>query len=201
MPDIVYILTNEAMPGYVKIGKTKSGLSQRLRQLDVTSLPLPFECFFAAKVADCDVVERLLHDAFADRRTRKNREFFEISPERVASALKLAAIEEVAGDDNVLEPEAKAAIAQAVNRRPAFNFTMVDIPIGATLVHGADENSTCKVVDSKCVEFEQEVLSLSDAALRVFHRLGRTWKAVSGPGNWLYENETLDARRRRFEQL
>ena len=97
------------MQGYVKIGKTKKSLSQRLKQLDVTSLPLPFECFFAAEVENCDVVERLLHDAFADRRTRKSREFFEIAPERVASALKLAALREITVED-VLDDEARVAI-------------------------------------------------------------------------------------------
>ena len=198
MPDIIYILTNEAMQGYVKIGKTKKSLSQRLKQLDVTSLPLPFECFFAAEVENCDVVERLLHDAFADRRTRKSREFFEIAPERVASALKLAALREITVED-VLDDEARVAIKETIERRAPFNFAIVNVPIGATLVHTGDEATTCQVANSKQVEFEGELVSLSDAALRVYHRLGKNWKTVSGPTSWLYENETLDARRRRIE--
>lgn len=198
MPDIIYILTNEAMQGYVKIGKTKKSLSQRLKQLDVTSLPLPFECFFAAEVENCDVVERLLHDAFADRRTRKSREFFEIAPERVASALKLAALREITVED-VLDDEARVAIKETIERRSPFNFAIVNVPIGATLVHTGDEATTCQVANSKQVEFEGELVSLSDAALRVYHRLGKNWKTVSGPATWLYENETLDARRRRIE--
>lgn len=198
MPDIIYILTNEAMQGYVKIGKTKKSLSQRLKQLDVTSLPLPFECFFAAEVENCDVVERLLHDAFADRRTRKSREFFEIAPERVASALKLAALREITVED-VMDDEARVAIKETIERRSPFNFAIVNVPIGATLVHTGDEATTCQVANSKQVEFEGELVSLSDAALRVYHRLGKNWKTVSGPTSWLYENETLDTRRRRIE--
>ncbi len=198
MPDIIYILTNEAMQGYVKIGKTKKSLSQRLKQLDVTSLPLPFECFFAAEVENCDVVERLLHDAFADRRTRKSREFFEIAPERVASALKLAALREITVED-VMGDEARVAIKETIERRSPFNFAIVNVPIGATLVHTGDEATTCQVANSKQVEFEGELVSLSDAALRVYHRLGKNWKTVSGPTSWLYENETLDTRRRRIE--
>ena len=198
MPEIIYILTNEAMQGYVKIGKTKKSLSQRLKQLDVTSLPLPFECFFAAEVENCDVVERLLHDAFADRRTRKSREFFEIAPERVASALKLAALREITVEV-VLDDEARVAIKETIERRAPFNFAIVNVPIGATLVHTGDEATTCQVANSKQVEFEGELVSLSDAALRVYHRLGKNWKTVSGPTSWLYENETLDTRRRRIE--
>jgi len=93
--DIVYILTNEAMPGLVKVGKTTSDLLSRIRALDTTGIPLPFECFFAAEVADCHLAEKLIHDAFDDHRVRKNREFFEIAPERIASALKLAAVREI----------------------------------------------------------------------------------------------------------
>ncbi|MCW8946525.1 MAG: GIY-YIG nuclease family protein, partial [Sedimenticola sp.] len=51
MTNIVYVLINESMPGYVKVGRTDD-LEQRMRSLDNTSLPLPFECFYAAKVND-----------------------------------------------------------------------------------------------------------------------------------------------------
>jgi len=82
MHEIVYVLINEAMPGYVKIGKT-TDLEQRMRSLDNTSLPLPFECFYAVQVDDANHVEKHLHDAFEDSRVRKNREFFEIAPESI----------------------------------------------------------------------------------------------------------------------
>ena len=64
--EIVYILINEAMPDYVKIGRT-TNLEQRIRSLDVTSVPLPFECFYACTVRDANFVERSLHDAFGGR--------------------------------------------------------------------------------------------------------------------------------------
>ena len=53
---IVYVLINEAMPGYVKVGKTDC-IERRLQDFDWTNLPLPFECFYAAKVADAGFVE------------------------------------------------------------------------------------------------------------------------------------------------
>ena len=82
----IYILINAAMPNYVKIGKTEQAVEERMKTLDTTSVPLPFECFYAARVEDIDFVERQLHDAFGNQRVRKNREFFEIDPARVTAA-------------------------------------------------------------------------------------------------------------------
>lgn len=47
---IVYVLTNPAFDSYVKIGRTID-LEQRLRQLDNTSVPLPFRCVYAVEEA------------------------------------------------------------------------------------------------------------------------------------------------------
>ena len=85
---IVYVLVNEAFDSYVKIGKTIN-LKQRLQSLDNTSVPLPFRCVYAIQVDDMDKIEKLAHGAFADHRTRSNREFFEIDPQRVISALQM----------------------------------------------------------------------------------------------------------------
>ena len=43
MPGIVYCLENPEMPDVVKIGCT-TDIEQRLRQLDNTSVPVPFVC-------------------------------------------------------------------------------------------------------------------------------------------------------------
>lgn len=45
---IVYILSNEAMPGLLKIGlTTRKDLSARLRELYTTGVPVPFRCEYA----------------------------------------------------------------------------------------------------------------------------------------------------------
>ena len=60
---IVYVLTNPAMPGMVKIGKTGREVEARLNDLYTTGVPLPFECVYAARVADMDKVEKAFHNA------------------------------------------------------------------------------------------------------------------------------------------
>ena len=77
---IVYVITNPEMPGLVKIGHTSQTIEQRLRDLDKTGVPVPFECVAAWEFEDAPGVENTLHQAFADRRVRQSREFFRVSP-------------------------------------------------------------------------------------------------------------------------
>lgn len=95
MTEIVYVLTNEAMPGLIKIGRTSGDLATRIRGLYSTGVPLPFELFFACEVANGGFVENNLHEAFGDHRVSKGREFFRLAPERARAALLIGAIREV----------------------------------------------------------------------------------------------------------
>jgi hypothetical protein len=59
IPGIVYVLTNPAMPGIVKIGKTsRESVHTRLNELYSTGVPVPFECAFAGRVQDESTVEK-----------------------------------------------------------------------------------------------------------------------------------------------
>ena len=196
MKEIIYILINESMPGYVKIGRT-TNLEQRIRSLDTTGVPLPFECFYACTVNDSNFVEKHLHDTFLDHRVRSSREFFEVSPDRVLSALKLAEIENVTPKKDFVESEEdQQALNQArITRRAAFNFKMINVPVGAELSFIKDENIKAKVVDNKSVLLNGEVLSVSNAAQKL---LNVEWPA-QGPIYWMYDGETLDERRKRLE--
>ena len=81
MPKIIYVLTNEAMPGLVKIGFTDSDVESRMTDLSRASgVPLPFECYFAAEVIDATKLEKTLHQFFAEVRVNPKREFFKIDP-------------------------------------------------------------------------------------------------------------------------
>lgn len=195
MNEIIYVLINEAMPGYVKIGRT-SNLEQRIRSLDTTSVPLPFECFYACTVKDAQFAERQLHDAFLDHRVRSSREFFEISPERAVAALKLAEIENVTPRKDFVETqEDQQALNQARKKRSVFNFSMVNIPIGAELVFSRDESIKARVIDNRSIELNGEIVSLSSSAQKI---LGYA-SGVQGTAYWMFEGELLDERRRRLE--
>jgi len=200
MDNIIYILINEAMPGYVKIGKTSNNLVQRVRDLSAsTSVPLPFTVFYACKVNDANFVEHQLHDAFDNNRVNPKREFFQIAPERVVAALKLAEIENLTPKSDLIEAqEDKEAHKEALERRGRFNFETAGIPVGAEIYFGRDETKKAKVVDlhsAKSIEFNGELTSLSTSAQKI---LGYTY-GIAGTDYWMYEGEILDERRRRIE--
>ncbi len=201
MPEgIVYVLTNEAMPGYIKIGRTGEDLLKRMRDLDSTGIPLPFACFFAKQVADAEFVEKKLHETFADVRVRHKREFFTIDPLRVRSAMDLVTGQEVTPKDDVVQDDDdEKSLEKARKRKANFNFDMVNIPHSSELVFIKDQQVTCTVIDNKKVLFEGEETSLSAAALTAARKLGYNWPSVAGPNYWTYEGETLDERRLRME--
>ena len=198
--EIIYILTNEAMPGYVKVGRTGTSLEQRVRELNSsTSIPLPFTVFYACTVKDSQFVEHQLHDAFDENRVNPKREFFNVGPERVVAALKLAEIENITPKKEFVETkEDQQALNEARERRGRFNFGMVGIPIGAELTFSRNEDIKAKVVDTHAtdsIEVNGEITSLSRSAQKI---LGFDY-GVAGTDYWMYEGETLDERRRRLE--
>ena len=203
MADIVYVLTNESMPGLVKIGRTTTSIEQRIKQLDTTSVALPFQCFYAAEVADCVFVESKLHIAFAHTRVRLNREFFRIDATQAAAAVQLAALKDVTPKNDVVndasDSQAMVAAVEKAERRARLKFSALGIPTGAVLSFAKDTSITCVVVGDGQVSYDGETLSSSASALKAIRKLGYNWSAVSGSDLWMYEDETLVARRERLE--
>lgn len=89
MRQLVYVLTNKAMPGYIKIGKTThDNVSERLKELNSTGVPFPFECAYVAEVEDCTKVEEHMHRTFHVFRENKKREFFKMDADTAIAELK-----------------------------------------------------------------------------------------------------------------
>jgi hypothetical protein len=92
MPNIVYVLTNAAMPGIVKIGMTnRADVQLRMNELYSTGVPFPFECAIARQMEDNEAleIESALHTAFGPYRVNPSREFFQIEPEQAKVLLQV----------------------------------------------------------------------------------------------------------------
>lgn len=82
---------------------------------------------------------------------------------------------------------------------PVTTFSMLHIPIGSELNFTRNEAITCTVVDSRKVEYEGEILSLSKLTITLLKR-DYNWKGnnVNGFQFWKYEDEILTDRKRAY---
>ena len=200
MPDIVYVLTNEAMPGLAKIGRTTDSVEARLTNLSShTGVPLAFECYFAAEVTDGGRMERILHQLFAEYRLNPRREFFKLDPEKVVLAISIGMFKEVTPGGAQVEPEEQEALEKVKARRPRIRLDAIGIKPGDILQFSRDESIRAVVVYDGRLEYDGETLSPSAAALKALHKLGYKTPTASGSEHWMFEGELLDERRRRME--
>ena len=187
----VYILTNEAMPGIIKIGWTENAVEQRMKELDKTGTPLPFTCFYAKRVDDPRFVESKLHEAFDEFRIRENREFFRMSADQAKAALEIASGEDVTPQGDVVETESDKVALDRERKRTRFNFAQIGIEPGEVLEFKKDPSITAKVVENDQIEFRGNITSLSPAALIIVHEMGYKWTKIAGPQFWTYKGKTL----------
>ena len=195
----VYVLTNPAFEDYVKVGRT-TNLEQRLRSLDNTSVPLPFRCVYAVEVDDEAQVERLVHQVFADHRTRTTREFFEIDPQRVIAALKLTRGRDVTPKGDIAEDDEGVKALEKATRKPrkVYKFSDAGLKFGDIIKYANNAEITAQIVSEKKVLFEGEETSLSKSALTLLQRDGYTWQTVNGWQYWMFEEETISERLERI---
>ena len=198
---IVYILTNESMPDTIKVGITEN-LDRRIRELDNTSTPLPFECYYAVEVENASVIEKKIHEGLDDKRIRQNREFFNATPEQAKAILEIAEVmggKNVTPTEDIVEtPQDKQALDTARKKRSKFNFGMVNIEPGTILEFVKDKTITCEVIDDSKIKFRGEVTSLSASANTVLHEMGYDWEQAHGPKFWMHQGKSL--RDLRFEK-
>lgn len=190
--EIVYVLTNPAMPGFVKIGKTSGDdVNARLAQLYTTGVPFPFELRFACRIPNSSEVEKALHIAFAPYRVNAKREFFSIEPEQAIAILKLLHVEEATVEIESMPSHISAEEIQAATqykaRRPNLNFKEMGLPIGSMLKFTEGE-SVVTVVSEKLVRLGDDDVSLT-AATRTL--LGLDY-SVNPTRYWTYEGILLN---------
>jgi len=192
---IVYILTNESMPDTIKVGITDN-LERRMRELDNTSTPLPFECYYAVEVQDAKVIEKKIHEGLDDKRVRQNREFFNATPEQAKAILEIAEVmggKNVTPKEDIVEtPQDKQALENARKKRGRIDyFGILGIQKGTTLTFSKDENITCVVSDNGKIIFRDKETTLSGSALLITNEMGYDWGQVQGAGYWCYQGKTL----------
>lgn len=193
---IVYVLSNSAMPGLVKIGMTtRESIDTRMKELYSTGVPVPFDCEYACEVkaSDCAKIEKALHKAFKPNRINDNREFFSIKPEQATAILELfdrkdittevtAEIEnDLTIDDKVASEKIKSA------RRPPLNYKEMGIAVGSKLLFTKDLTVEIVISGDKRVTYQGEEKSLTAVTKQL---LGIT-HALQPTAYWTFEGKNL----------
>lgn len=188
---VVYILTNQSMPGIVKIGITSGTVEERMRGLYSTGVPLPFECYFALEVENSLNIEKKLHHGLDDFRVNDSREFFEIDPEKAKALLSMVPGKDVTPNKDVVDNKIDQEALDKSRNKNRFHFASVGIEPGEILEFKKDKSIIAKVLENDKIEFRGQVMSLSPAALIVIHEMGYEWTKIAGPQFWCYKGKTL----------
>ena len=206
----VYILTNPSFKeDWVKIGKSSRPVDVRSKELDNTAVPMPFEIYATLKTSKYEEVEKLIHktiDRLTDLRIRQNREFFNVPPAKaldilrdISNTLDDAEIEEVYLGDVQFKKADPEEPTENGKKRARFKFSMVHIPIGATLVF-APTGIEVKVADENHVEYDGRIYGLSPFVGTFMPEKRRSISgAYNGTKYFTYNGETLYNLRIRYE--
>lgn len=211
-PGYVYILTNPSFKeDWVKIGRSSRPVDVRSKELDNTAVPLPFEIFATLKTVKYDIVEKKIHkaiDRLTDLRIRQNREFFNIKPEL---ALEILRDEAMTLDDaevtmyrdnkplNPVDQNSPIDPIPSPPHRPRFKFSMVNIPIGSTLIF-VPTGVKVRVASDDQIEYDGRIYKLSPFVGTFMPAEKRnTSGAYQGAKFFTYKGEILDNIRSKIE--
>lgn len=182
----IYIMTNPALKGMVKIGFA-TDVEARRKQLSTSALPYEYEVY-ATYETEGKLEDKKLHKLIdklnPELRVSKNREFFVMSAEDAFELLE--AIATISGSQKRLKRVKRIASTTQKVKRPAINFAKCGIPIGAELVF--TENPDVKVIvkTDRKVLYNDELTSLSAVAGAL-----KGVKAIQGPQFFTYNGKLL----------
>jgi hypothetical protein len=187
----IYLLTNPAMPGLVKIGITfQDDVQTRMTQLYTTGVPVPFECAYAALVEDPAKVEQALHNAFSPHRLNPKREFFQIEVGQALGIIKLLEKDNTTSKVNEQKSEISEVEREAGerlrSRRPNLNFVEMGIPLGSE-INSTVTGETAEVMSPRTVRFRGEEQYLTAATQLM---LGNEYAVAPAP-YWTFNGESL----------
>ena len=209
----IYILVNPAFPNLVKIGYSDN-VENRVKSFNNSGLPDPYHVYATYKVKkrleDLKLHE-LIDSLNSNLRHARNKEFYEMSPEKAYDIL--AAIAEINGDEDLLIKNptndeffasakqnpagdaAKPVVDTPAKRRvkPNLTFPLLGIPMGAELCFIEDENIKVIVNGDDTVEFEKKTYRLSKITRFLKERNGTANNSGSYQGGlyFTYHGEKL----------
>ena len=204
----IYILVNPAFPDLVKIGYADD-VAKRMKSLNSSSgLPDPYHCYAIYRVKkrlEDLKLHSLIDTLDPSLRHSKNREFYEMSSSKAYDIL--SAIAQINGDEEQLKKDpfsdsyfdlkkkkGKSPDVPQTDKKSRLKFSMIGIPVGATLEFVRDRSITCVIKDdTNKVEYKGKIYPISKLASQLLNV-----KAAQGGLYFMYNGETLTAIRERL---
>jgi len=212
----VYILTNPSFrEDWVKVGKSARPVDVRSKELDNTAVPLPFKIFATVKTRKYDELEKNFHASVdclnESLRVRKNREFFNLNPQKALELLEKAAkfadaaakITKYEDNEPILAQDAPAKkpfakkISVAKPKSPPFKFSMVGIKKGEKIIFTPTKISVTVASDNE-ICYKGALYKLSPFVRKFMPKNRRnTSGAYQGAKYFTYKGKVLDDLRTR----
>lgn len=149
-PGEIYVLVNPAMPGLVKVGKTRSESARRASQLSgATGIPEHFKVFRIYEVLDVDAAELFAHKVLERTNGRPNdhREFFLGPADKVVEILDQALLRYVPPADDLPETW-RLALGKARDKQPNLAFAEFEFAIRQSQVPSHQSALSARVVEA-----------------------------------------------------
>ena len=157
----IYIMTNPALKDMVKIGFA-ADVEIRRKQLSTTALPYEYEVYATYETSgnlEDKKLHKMIDNLNPDLRVSSNREFFVMSPQEAYDLLE--AIATISGTKDKLKKAKVTETQKKKIRKPPVDFFKCGIPVGAKLVFIEDPTVIATVVNSRKVQYNNEITSLS----------------------------------------
>ena len=119
---VIYVLTNRAMPGLIKVGFSTRSAESRAAELSATGVPLPFEVVFSAEVEAPSQVEAEIHARFAQYRISNSREFFQMTVDDAITELKAICSTRDASNDDPCDLSPWSALSDSSYLRESSKY-------------------------------------------------------------------------------
>lgn len=113
----VYVMSNPAMPGYLKVGHTTDHYLMRAAQLHTTGVPAAFKVEYALKVTRCVELEKQAHRYLRAHRPSSNREFFTVSLAEAVQALERCLTDLGLAPLDTLDPKQQRSAARKLDKK------------------------------------------------------------------------------------
>jgi T5orf172 domain len=134
----VYILSNPAFPGLLKVGWTTDTPENRIRQLHTTGVPSPFVLEAALLVHQAEETERQVHQALAGRRHAQNREFFDVPFLEALDCLTRVVLTKLA-EAETSEESSASALASSNHGLPPSELLLLRLLVSSGIGFGMTE--------------------------------------------------------------